>query len=197
MYASNQQNDKIEIGLEIHIFSLSFLKNTINDLDFIRMSITSKPDRRKKYFYFNGKQFLNSDLICSFNITNETKEIDIVFRKKNFIEGHPIIGSTVINSNNLPKIPQNINQLSIGKKSTDIQIIKISEEIQMQFNKINHSKKAIGEMKVQISVVPPYPDSVRHVEKDNNAIMQFINLMVNDEILKEPKYNSYIEYILC
>lgn len=196
MHTSNQINNKIDIGLKIHIFSFSFIKNMIKEIDEIRMSITSKPDKRKKYFYFNGKQFLNNDLICSLNITNESNEIYIVFRKKNFIEGHPIIGSAIISSNDLPKIPQNINQLSIDKKETDIKTISILKSFEPHNKDFNTKKNTIGEMKVQISVIPPTPNTNQYNSKDNNINMLFKDLLTESNDIIEPKCNSYIEYIL-
>ena len=189
----NFKDNSIEIGLKIHIFSLTLRKDLIKDTDEIRMSITSKPDKRKHYYYFSGKQFQSPDLICHLNITNMANEIIIVFRKKNFIEGHPIIGSAIIESCNLPKIPQNINQLSIEKKSTDVKNIKILNPYQLLNNK---NKKEIGEMKIQISVIPPDPDSYQSNSKDNNLIIPLKNLINNNNPSSEPKCNSYLEYIL-
>lgn len=193
---TTDQNNKIDVGLKIHIFSFSFNKNLIKEIDDIRMSITTKPDKRKQYFYFNGKQFLNNDLVCTLNITNEANEIYIVIRKKNFIEGHPIIGSTIINSNNLPKIPQSINQLSIDKKETDIITLKILNSFEPHNNDFYSNRNIIGEMKVQISVIPPKPNTNHFNSKDNNIKVLFKDLITESDEIIEPKYNSYIEYIL-
>lgn len=51
-------------------------------------------------------------------------------------------------------------------------------------------------MKTQISVIPPIPESAHTTSKDNNAINPFKNLFSSSDELIEPKYNSYVEYIL-
>lgn len=162
--------------------------------------ITSFPEKNKRYYYFHGDQLVFFDQVFYLNITNDTNEILFVFRKKSFIDNDPIVASAIIHSTEFPKIPQNINQLNLEKSETDIKVIDILEPKHQ--NMTNDSiRKKIGSINIKLSTVAPIPESN---EKKNPGPtfpnkpvkIDLFNNNDEDQLIEEPKYNSYTEYML-
>lgn len=182
-----QNNEKFEIGLNIHLLSFTLPKNLIKDKDDVRVSITTMPDETKQHFSLHGKKMNCSNHVFSLNITNQTKHIILVFRKKTLLSDNPIIGSVTIHTKDFPKIPQSVNQLCSGLVTTDIKNVNIYYPLQKQMKEMelqsDHymsqdemrkqmKRKVLGQMQIQLSFTAPYSS----VKTDNNKRYKNTNL---------------------
>lgn len=166
------QNDSIfEIGLNIHLLSFSLPNDLIKDRDEVRVSITTMPDESKQHFSLHGKKMNCSNHVFSLNITNKTKHIIMVFRKKTFLSENPIIGSVTIHTKDFPKIPRSVDQLCSGIINTDVKKVNIYYPLQKQIKEFEQQssvpqseeeikkqikRKVLGQMQIQLSFTAPY-----------------------------------------
>lgn len=89
-------------SLKIHLNTIKFNRNLIGPNDKIRVSVTTIPEDHKAAVVIDAKQM--DDIHSSFavDITDKTKKIIFVIRKKSFFQNDPIIASTIIHSSDLP-----------------------------------------------------------------------------------------------
>lgn len=172
----NQSDPIFTIGLKIDLLSFSLPKRIVKDKDEIRVSITTVPDGNKQNFSMQMNDIGYIDHVFEVNITNLTKKIIVVFRKKTLFSKNAIIASTIIHSGDFPKFPQNYDIVDLHSTKTDIKILNIYEPYQ-QPRKTKHEKhseffdeqlqyaeapddrknrKIIGEMQVQFSLTNPF-----------------------------------------
>ncbi|KAK8876177.1 hypothetical protein M9Y10_006380 [Tritrichomonas musculus] len=131
-------------SLNIQIQTIELGKNVVQDNDTIRVSVTTLPGEQKQAFTFEAKKLKTVMPFFSVKIDDKTKKILIVMRKKSFSQKDPIICSTVIEGEELPK---KIND----DKNTERKTIKLLEPLQ-QAGKKNKNRKTLGEMEVQFSL---------------------------------------------
>lgn len=95
-----------------------------------------------------AKKLCNAHHYFSINITDQTKKIVFVIRRKSFLQNDPIIASTIIYANQLPS-PDN-------SKNSDVQLIKLFEPLQTQKYCCNaNNRKILGQMEIQFTIVEP------------------------------------------
>lgn len=140
-------------GLNIHLHSFSFDSNIVSPNDKIRVSITTIPEQNKQNFTIEAKKMNYVHHFFTVNITDQTKKVIFVFRKKSFIQNDPIIASTIIHDDQFPKI---LNDTS----DTEMKTIDIYESLQKMKNhgikSPNESRKVLGQMKVQLTLTEAY-----------------------------------------
>lgn len=174
---SSSRTKRFEIGLNIHLISISLPTDLIKSRDKIRVSITTMPEEVKQNFKIRGRKIKNLNHVFSLNVTNQTKKIVLVFRKKSLMEKNPIIASAIISASDLPQFPQSYDQLASGTYSTETKAINILDPLSKQIkeerqkrdemgadayskttnnNRIN--RKIIGQMQVQLAFTTPYLD---------------------------------------
>ncbi|KAK8845746.1 hypothetical protein M9Y10_020664 [Tritrichomonas musculus] len=109
-------------SLKIHLKSIKFNRNLISPNDKIRVSVTTIPEDNKAAVVIDAKQM--DDIHSSFavDITDKTKKIVLVIRKKSFFQNDPIIASTIIRSSDLPA-PSN-------SRNTEIKSMCLFEPLQ-------------------------------------------------------------------
>ena len=153
----NNNNSKFENGMIIHLLSFNLPKNIIDKEEEVRVSITTLPDEKKEHFTIEGKKMYNANHVFTLNVTNQTKTVVMVFRKKTFLQENPIIASAKLSLNNFKNVPK--EQITNGVITSDIQTLNIYYPLQKQMNE-EHSKnikrKVLGEMQVQLSFTVPY-----------------------------------------
>ena len=178
-----ENNDKFDIGLTIHLVAFHLPKNVIKDHEEIRVSITTMPEEKKQHFKMHAKKMENSNHIFAINITNQTKKVIMVFRKKSLLYNDPIIASTIIHQSDFPKLPQGMHVFNSDPISTDIKTLDIYYPLQKQIREMREhvhdykfpaqptdqtsriNRKVLGKMQIQMSFTTPYPDLDTENEK--------------------------------
>ena len=164
MAAMAHSKRTFEVGLNIHLLSFTIARDLIKDNENVRVSITTFPEGVKQHFRMHAKNMGHTNHVFTLNITNQTKMILIVFRKKSFMFNDPIIACTTIHSNQLIKIPQNFDT-SAETICSDVKILNIYEPILRQNaegtnnNIKQRDRKVNGQIQVQFSITAPYIES--------------------------------------
>lgn len=141
-------------GLNIHLISFRLNSQIIGQRDKIRVSITTIPEECKQSFFINAKDIHHCHHFFTVNITNQTKKIIVVFRKKSIIQNDPIIASTIIHSNEFPKSKDD-------SQNSDVKRIDIYEPISNGPGTLNpgQERKIYGQMQIQMSLDNPFQDT--------------------------------------
>lgn len=136
-------------GLKIHLLSFLIDPKIAQGSDQIRVSITTVPEESKEVFMMEAQKLSGSHHFFSINISNQTKKILFVFRKKNFIKNDPIIASTIVHADELPS-PDN-------KRNSDVKTIKIYEPIGGQHKNFVdvHNRRVFGQMEIKFTITDP------------------------------------------
>lgn len=152
-------------GLNIHLLAFQLIPELMNGNDKIRVSITTLPDEKKQHFSITPKNIGNVHHFFTVNISSETIKILFVFRRKNFIQADPIIASTVIKEDQLPKSLNDTNNTEVKSISLLEPIQKIRKENkgkeEVEKN-INMQRKIVGTMDVQFELTDPFPEEKIH-----------------------------------
>ncbi|KAK8838114.1 hypothetical protein M9Y10_036066 [Tritrichomonas musculus] len=173
-----QDSKKFENGLNIHLLAFTLPKNLVKSNEEVRVSITTTPDGNKQKFHIQGKKMYCSNHVFAINISNETKRIVMVFRKRTIFSYNPIIASATIHLSQFLNVPK--DKVTAGTIETDIKTLNIYYPIQKQIQeqnidieqKDNVNRKVIGQMQVQLSFTTPY------------------NLIKKDKLSKNNKKNE-------
>lgn len=183
-----ESNVRFPIGLNIHLVSFDLPKRVIRDNEEIRVSITTMPEERKQHFHMHAKKMHKSNHVFSINITNQTKKVIMVFRRKSFLYNDPIIASTIIHASDFPKLPPGMTSFTCGVINTDVKTLQIFYPLQKQMQEMreerahngqvnpneidqaNHkiNRKVLGQMQIQMSFTTPYPDLDNDSQKMNS-----------------------------
>lgn len=172
-----QLNNSFEIGLNIHLLSFTLPKNLIKNKEEVRVSITTMPDGRKQHFYLKGKKMYCSNHVFSINITNQTKNIIMVFRKKVFLSENPIIASKTIHLREYDCFPK--QPIETGMISSEVRSVNIYYPLQKQKeeevgnenfvckeNEKSFKRKILGQMELQLTFTPPYEVDKKEKKKE-------------------------------
>ena len=172
-----QSKSTFENGMNVHLMSFALPKNIIKDNEEIRVSITTVPEEQKQSFSLAAKNMVNVNHVFSINITNETKKIIIVFRKKTFFSDNPIIASSIIHLIDLVDIPN--QRMTNGMMMSDVKYYNIYYPLKnqrMEENKDNIQRKVLGQMEIQLSLLPSYLiQEKNHQTKNKNLSKIKIN----------------------
>ena len=183
---TTQNNSRFQNGLNIHLLQFSLPKQIIKEKEAIRVSITTMPDITKQHFTIKGKLMDYTNHLFSLNITNQTKKIVMVFRKKtSFLTENPIIASTVIQLKDFKEMPT--EQITSGMVSTEIKSFNVYYPLQKQMreeHKKNVERIVVGTMKIQLSFTSPF----KNVKQDNMSGKN--NNRSNSKEKKSPKRRS-------
>lgn len=190
----NSSSDNFEIGLNIHLLSFTLPKNLIKDREEVRVSITTMPEGKKQHFYLKGKKMNCSNHVFSINITNQTKNIIIVFRKKNFFTDNPIIASKTLHMREyecLPKQPIETGMISTEVKTYNVyyplQVQKQEEKqnnLNDQANGKSFKRKVLGQMQIQLTFTPPYSG-------ENEKRKEEKSITMSHKMNKKHRKNDY------
>lgn len=151
--------------LNIQLQSIEFIDKIVQDCDSIRVSVTTFPDEQKLNTSFEVKQIRTAFPSFTVNVSDRTEKILIVFRKKYLVQRDPIIASTVITSDDLPKL---INGSFDQEKEFDL-----LEPRKKATNKENFfgepNRKILGKVDVKMSIaderqIPEYA-AIRKISK--------------------------------
>lgn len=135
-------------GLKIHLSSFVLKQNLVQGSDKIRFSISTIPDGSKEIYEMEAKKLFESHHFFSINITNETRKILFVFRKKSFMKNDPIIASTIVLANEFPA-PDNSN-------NREVKTVKIFEPLQRIKNIYDEqNRKVLGSMDIRFEIAQP------------------------------------------
>lgn len=151
-------------GLNIHLFSFNLYINDIRPNDKIRVSITSLPEEKKQAFIIDAKEVNDIHHFFNINITDKTQKIIFVFRKKSFLHSDPIIASTIVGADKLPKMRN-------SSANTEIKQINIFEPVARSNNNnynLNESRKVIGQMQIQMSLENAFPEGAISTKNNYN-----------------------------
>lgn len=161
-------------GLNIHLISFKLNQCLFNETDKVRVSITTFPEQNKEKFLLEAKQMKCVHHFFTVNVTKKTSKILFVFRKKSFLQGDPIIASTIVCSKEIPNL-----QDSSNKYNEEVKTIKIFEPVQSG-HKI---RRVYGEMSVQFSLTTAFTSF------ENKQTRQ--NIKKNCDKPKYSKVNGY------
>lgn len=139
-------------GLNIHLISFRLNSQICNQRDKIRVNITTIPEENKDSFEISAKQIHNAHHFFSVNITDQTKKIIFVFRRKSFLQNDPIIASTIVHSNEFPKSKN---------KTTEIKRINLFEPLVNMPGSLNsnENRKIFGQMQIQMTLEETFYDN--------------------------------------
>lgn len=174
-------------GLNIHLHSFYLNRNLVDTSDKIRVSITTIPEENKEAFVVNGDKTGDVHHFFTVNVSNQTKRIIFVFRKKSLFSNH-IIASTIIPFNELP-------QSENDEKNTELKTIKIYEP----FQHLNDNPYAIqnrrvfGEMKIEFKPTEAFPvSSIK--DNYNNYSKKISNRYSTYKVTSINNDKSYMSY---
>ncbi|KAK8889644.1 hypothetical protein M9Y10_034397 [Tritrichomonas musculus] len=172
-----QNKAKYENCLNVHLLAFVLPKDLINDNDEVRVSVTTIPEENKQCFFLQGNKMNNSNHIFSLNITDQTKKIIMVFRKKNISSEYPIIASATIHLVDFENVPQ--KQMVSGIITTQVKVLNLYYPLQKQMieNKEENKKfarKVLGKMRIQLSFAAPYSSvKINQPTKTNKIEFKF------------------------
>lgn len=183
-----QSKSRYQNGINIHLLSFALPKNIIKDNEEIRVSVTSIPEENKQSFFIEGKNMSNANHVFSLNITDQTKKILIVFRKKTFFFDSPVIASTIVHLVEFDDIPN--QQMTNAMVTTEIRSFNIYYPLKLQREEEkteNIQRKVLGVMNIQLTFLSPY------IIQDhlNNNKMHQINKVNKGQKKKYNKNNRY------
>ncbi|KAK8839547.1 hypothetical protein M9Y10_031906 [Tritrichomonas musculus] len=154
-------------GLYIHVQSIHLNQDVIGSNDKIRVSITTVPEENKQAFVIEAKKMDNIHHFFTVNITDQTKKIIIVFRKKSFILNDPIIASTILHSDQFPNFQDK-------SKNTEIKLIDIYDPLQHSHQEksiySNNQRRNLGRMEIQLSLEEAFPVNNNQNSQQRNPI---------------------------
>lgn len=155
-------------GLSIQLLSFKLKPGLINQIDNIRVSITTVPDDTKQAFIINASKIHNIHHQFTVNISDKTKKIIFVFRKKNSLQEDPIIASTIIHSYEFPR-PNEIRDTEIKKFNILEPLCNLKD---MGCKNPTEKRRIFGEMVIQMMPtdlfpVPLFDDSYKILNKYN------------------------------
>lgn len=182
-------------GLNIYLQSFQLKNNLFNKTDKIRVSITTMPDENKEHFVIEAKKINNIHHFFNVNISKNTTKIIFVFRKKNYLQNDPIIASTIVSINQLPKS-------ATDSSNTEMKNINIYEPLQnnKNFCFANQSRRVFGQMQIQFTPtdsfsVASFKDAYNNPKKNQSKSAKHSsfgnhneNCYQNDYILIDNKY---------
>lgn len=175
-------------GLNIHVVDFTLNNSLCKENDSIRVSITTIPEHYKQSYKIHKADCKKFNHVFSVNITDETKRIIVVFRKKKMLSTNPIIASTIIHSKDFPEKPDQFDRYGFcSTKQTDLQTLNIFEPLQTadpNYTPINYeaqdttngkiNRRIVGEMNIQLSLSTPYAEfedkNKSHQSKNNNKV---------------------------
>lgn len=197
MLSTTQNNGKFEIGLNIHLLSFSLPKDLIKDREEVRVSITTIPELNKQHFTLHGKKMNCTNHVFTINITNETKNVVMVFRKKTFNKENPIIASKTIHLREYKNFPQ--EPITTGTLNSEVKQMNIyyplqkqEQEAQSNYNgndDTQNKRKILGSMQVQLSFTTPYLNTTK--EKKNNKTKNNNHEQKTHKFNKKSSKNEY------
>ena len=170
--------------------------NLFKDSDDIRVSITSFPDENKQAFTISARKIKDFQMKFSVNVTipqleipegfvsTATEKIIIVFRKKSFFHGDPIIAASVIFAKDLPKNlsePAQIKLFNIYEPNHNNENNKKNNRFQDSYKK--NDCKIIGKMQVQMSLTDPF--HLKSFGNDDLLDLDNNNLTIDSENVSE------------
>ena len=191
----NNNNSKFENGMIIHLLSFNLPKNIIDKEEEVRVSITTLPDEKKEHFTIEGKKMYNANHVFTLNVTNQTKTVVMVFRKKTFLQENPIIASTTIHFKDFKEIP--CEQITNGIINTEVKTINIYYPLQQQKREEHKDKierKILGQMQIQLTFTTPYLNQKQQkTNKTNktNKINKINKINKSNKINKINKIQSH------
>lgn len=182
--------------LNLHILSFELPHNLFKDSDDIRVSITSFPDENKQAFTISARKIKDFQMKFSVNVTipqleipegfvsTATEKIIIVFRKKSYFHGDPIIAASVIFAKDLPKNlsePAQIKLFNIYEPNHNNENNKKNNRFQDSYKK--NDRKIIGKMQVQMSLTDPF--HLKSFGNDDLLDLDNNNLTIDSENVSE------------
>lgn len=140
-------------GLNIHLHSFDIYSKEIHHNDKIRVSITTVPEEKKQAFIVDADKVNDVHQFFTVNITKQTEKLIVVFRRKSLIRGDPIIASTIIRNEDIPKTRTNCLNAPIKQ-------IAIYEPVFGLKNNDNSvaNRRILGQMKIQLSLEEAFPE---------------------------------------
>lgn len=127
-------------GLSIFVHSFNLNPSIYNPNDNIRVSITTVPESNKNNFMIKASKMLDAQYFLTVNISSLTKKIIFVFRKIKENNDDPIIASTIVHSNEFPKLNSAVN--------TEMKTVKLFEPLcDLQ---PNEKRRIFGQMQIQM-----------------------------------------------
>lgn len=181
-------------GLSIHLQSFYLNRNLVQSNDKISVSITTVPEENKEAFIVDADKTKNIHHFFTVNISNQTKRIIFVFRKKSLFGSNHIVASTVLPINDLP-------QSENDKKNTEMKNIKIYEPFQHMNNNVYaiQNRKIFGEMEIQFIPTKVFPvtsikDNYNNYKNKTNNKYQMNFLSVNASCIFNPEKDDENKY---
>lgn len=176
-------------GLKIHISSFMLNQNIVQGSDKVRISVTTFPEENKELYTMEAKKLSDSHHMFSINITDQTRKILFVFRKKNIFQNDPIIASTIINASEFP-YPDD-------SKNTEVKTIKIYEPIQkMSYDRQN--RQVVGQMEIKFTITDPeyaFGDNVKIQKIHNGQGYSKVKVITRNENENQGEnYSIFDEY---
>lgn len=181
----SQHIEKFSIGLNIHLLSFFIPKHLIKPLEEIKICVTTQPEENTQTFCLPIEKMEKSNHVFALNITNQTKKIFVIFRRKNFLVNDPIIASSCIYLSEFPKLTENFADIVAGTINTEVKEYKIFE--------MSEKSDVIGKMKIQFSFCAPYPENGESKKLNNKNLFQFKPLKIKSIDFKVLDFNSKVE----
>lgn len=188
-------------GLNIHLYAFQLNHDLLHNNEKIRVSITTLPEEKKQHFRINPKYINNINHSFSVNITKKTKKIVFVFRRKNFLRNDPIIASTIITDDEIPKSIGDTNNTELKTIFIFEPLSKIRKE-NREFgkcytskNNINSNRRIVGQMNIQFQLTDPFPEQEYHNKSKKNGHnfkkTGYEKMKNNENIEANAQYNNY------
>ncbi|KAK8899098.1 hypothetical protein M9Y10_001399 [Tritrichomonas musculus] len=174
-------------SLNIFMQTLELSPSIIEENDTIRVSVTTLPGEQKQAFTVEAKKMKASHPFFSVKINDQTEKLLVVIRKKSFSQKDPIIASTVIKGDQLPKkFNDNTN--------TELKTIKLLEPLQQNGKKTKgSSRKQVGQIEIQFSLTQEFTFSKNTMKAQKNKKRNGQGYSKIDTLLdNENEYGNFL-----
>lgn len=153
----------------LYLTSITFDEEIIDDEEKLLVSVSTIPEEMKDSILINNiSQMKDMKYSLPVTITPETKQAEFIFTKICPMENNPIIGSSVIYSNQFPTF----------KDNDKIQIFTFNI-----YEHGNTEKKIVGKINVKFILSTPYePQQLQNIK---------VNHMTNNKTITENKTHNY------
>lgn len=167
--------------LNIKLENLVLSKDLYQPNDKIRITMSTLPDEQSYSFNIEATYMDDIDKQFTFEISEKTKKMILLIRRKSSIKKDPIIASTILHLNQVPK--------SIDDKNNNkIQNILIYEPFPKEFNNQNsllENRKILGNIDIQFTVLPE-PKCENKVNKNKPKYKPNLSI-TKEEVLITPE----------
>lgn len=159
--------------MNVKLSSFDFLGIKINSKDSVRVNLTVLPDMQKQSYTYDVNKTSISTATFSVKVSEDTKQILIVFQKIGHFSSDQLIASTIFQADDFSKCFNKNNNFKCTQKVDILEPIQQVLDNNKFHNKKSSKRKVVGSMIAEFSL--------------NNKSSRKIMKILNDELKIDNK----------